>query len=248
VTSREPLGSMESGCTGCGAVNAPPMTWRRAEDLEGSDRGGVVSSARARAKEFRPSSSTTRWRHSWLGVPAPRGIPLAIELAASRLSSMSLDDLHGRLDQRFRLLTGWQPQRPAAPSRPWEPRAWSFDLLTEPEARPAATPFGLIDGSGFDLAGRRAVCAESGFESFDVADLLSSLVNKSLVTRRAHLRTFTALSITRNDSPVTSADQLVQIDGDAETARTRQLHAEHYLKFCLEIAPELEGPKQGTMV
>jgi tetratricopeptide (TPR) repeat protein len=43
-----------------------------------------------------------------------------------------------------------------------------------------------------------------------------------------------------------AADQLIQIGGEEQTIRSRQLHAEHYLALCLEAAPELEGPKQGA--
>jgi predicted ATPase len=241
VTSREPLGVDGERVYRVRSLSMPADDVERAEDLEGSDAVELFV-ARARAKD-----STFELNDTVAPLVASvcqrlDGIPLAIELAASRLSSMSLDDLHGRLDQRFRLLTGGSRNALPRQQTLGATVAWSFDLLTEPE-RDLLRRLSVFVG-GFDLQGAEAVCAESGFESFDVADLLSSLVNKSLVTaeRISTSLRYRLLETIRQYA----ADQLVQIDGDAETARTRQLHAEHYLKFCLEIAPELEGPKQGT--
>lgn len=170
------------------------------------------------------------------------GIPLAIELAASRLSSMSLDDLHDRLDQRFRLLTGGSRNALPRQQTLGATVAWSYDLLTEPE-RDLLRRLSVFVG-GFDLQGAEAVCAEGGIESFDVADLLSSLVNKSLVSaeRISTSLRFRLLETIRQYA----ADQLIQIGGESDATRTRELHAEHYLRISLEAALELEGPKQGV--
>jgi len=106
------------------------------------------------------------------------GIPLAIELAASRMASMTAREVRDRLDQRFRLLVG---------SRRGLQRhhtlrhavAWSYDLIGEAEKS-------LLDrcsvfAGGFDL---ESACAVAGFEGFDdlaVLDLLDALVRKSLL-------------------------------------------------------------------
>ena len=84
------------------------------------------------------------------------GIPLAIELAASRLSSMSLEDLHDRLDQRFRLLTGGSRNALPRQQTLGAMVAWSYDLLTEPE-REVLGRLSVFVG-GFNLQAAEAVC------------------------------------------------------------------------------------------
>ena len=106
-------------------------------------------------------------------------MPLAIELAAARLRSMSLAELHDRLDQRFRLLTGGSR---TALERQQTLRAtvgWSYSLLTGAEQLLLARLSVFADGFGLDAA--EAVCGFGGIDVLDVADLLGSLVDKSLV-------------------------------------------------------------------
>jgi len=241
VTSREPLGVDGERVYRVRSLSLPGDDVEGAGDLEGSDAVELFV-ARARAKD-----STFELNDTVAPLVASvcrrlDGIPLAIELAASRLSSMSLDDLHGRLDQRFRLLTGGSRNALPRQQTLGATVAWSYDLLTETE-RDLLRRLSVFVG-GFDLQGAEAVCAEGGFESFDVADLLSSLVNKSLVSaeRISTSLRYRLLETIRQYA----ADQLVQIGGEADTVRTRILHANHYLQFCLGIAPELEGARQGV--
>ncbi len=107
------------------------------------------------------------------------GMPLAIELAAARLRSMSLGELHGRLDQRFRLLTGGSR---TALERQQTLRAtvgWSYSLLTGAEQVLLGRLSVFAGGFGLDAA--EAVCGSGGLDVLDVAGLLGSLVDKSLV-------------------------------------------------------------------
>jgi non-specific serine/threonine protein kinase len=119
--------------------------------------------------------------------------------------------------------------------------AWSYDLLTEPE-RALLRRLSVFAG-GFDLQGAEAVCADDRIGSYDVPDLISSLVNKSLVTveRLSTSLRYRLLETIRQYA----AAELVGVGGEDEAARTRQLHADHYLRLCLMAAPELEGPRQG---
>jgi predicted ATPase len=107
------------------------------------------------------------------------GLPLAIELAAARLRSLSLAGLHDRLDQRFRLLTGGS--RTALPRQQTLHAAvdWSYSLLTGAEQLLLGRL--SVFAEGFDLDAAEAVCGFGDIEAFDVADLLGSLVDKSLV-------------------------------------------------------------------
>ena len=107
------------------------------------------------------------------------GMPLAIELAAARVPSMSLSDLCDRLDDRFALLTGGS--RTALP-RQQTLRAtveWSYSLLN-PADQTLLGRLSVFAGS-FDLAGTEAVCGFGDIAAFGVAGLLGSLVDKSLV-------------------------------------------------------------------
>ncbi len=106
------------------------------------------------------------------------GLPLAIELAAARLGSMSAIDLRERLVDRFRVLV--TPNR--GPKRHQTMRrtvAWSFDLLDLTE-RLVLLRVAVFAG-GFDLASGAAVCALDGVDEAALLDVLDSLVRKSLV-------------------------------------------------------------------
>jgi predicted ATPase/DNA-binding XRE family transcriptional regulator len=107
------------------------------------------------------------------------GIPLAIELAAARVNVLSPRELAQRLDERFRLLTSGD--RSALP-RHRTMRAlidWSYDLLSDDERRLFR---GLsIFAGGFPLEACAAVCGDGARDEIKVLDLLSSLVDKSLV-------------------------------------------------------------------
>ena len=106
-------------------------------------------------------------------------MPLAIELAAARLRSLSLADLHDRLDQRFRLLTGGSRTALARQQTLRATVEWSYSLLTGAEQLLLRRL--SVFAEGFDLDAAEAVCGFGDIEAFDVTDLLGSLVDKSLV-------------------------------------------------------------------
>ncbi len=106
------------------------------------------------------------------------GLPLAIELAAARVRSFAPIDLLARLDDRFRLLHGARTGSDRHDTLR-DTVDWSYQLLTESERvlfrRLAAF------GGDFDLRSTEAVCAGGVLEAADVVDLLSNLVDKSMV-------------------------------------------------------------------
>lgn len=107
------------------------------------------------------------------------GIPLAIELAAARVKVLSVEQISKRLDDRFRLLTGGA--RTALP-RQQTLRAlidWSYDLLTENE-RLLLRQLSVFVG-GWTLEAAEDICTGNGIESYEILDLLTQLINKSLV-------------------------------------------------------------------
>ena len=162
------------------------------------------------------------------------GIPLAIELAASRLLSMSVTEVRDHLDDRFRLLVGsrrglerHQTLRHAV--------QWSYDLLEDAEKR-LLTRCSVFAG-GFDLP---AVCAVAGSDDeFATLDLLDSLVRKSLlVPNRTSERTrFSMLETIREFAQ----EQLVAM-GDADD--TRNTHARYFADRETDIFTLWDGPRQ----
>jgi len=107
------------------------------------------------------------------------GIPLALELAAARTRSLSVEQINERLGDRFRLLTSGS--RTALP-RHQTLRAtldWSYDLLTEDE-RVVLRRLSVFPGS-FNVDAASAVASDAAIDGFAVIDLLSRLVERSLV-------------------------------------------------------------------
>ena len=169
------------------------------------------------------------------------GMPLAIELAAARLRSMSLAELSDRLDQRFRLLTGGSR---TALERQQTLRAtvgWSYSLLTGAE-RVLLARLSVFAG-GFDLAAAEAVCGSGDLDVLGVADLLGSLVDKSLVAAEpagTGLR-YRLLETIR----LFAAERLVEA-GDEQATAAAAAHYAHYLAVAETAAGYLTGPQQGT--
>jgi non-specific serine/threonine protein kinase len=167
------------------------------------------------------------------------GIPLAIELAAARLRSLSVNELEHRLNQRFRILTGGS--RTALP-RQQTLRAlidWSFDLLNAEEKTVFARLAAFV--GGWDLTAAEDVVSGGSIESWEVLDHLAALVDKSLV------QTDTVGGSTRyrllESVRDYAAEQLARL-GEDEAAATRRAHRDHYLALAEEAAPYLTGGEQ----
>jgi len=169
------------------------------------------------------------------------GMPLAIELAAARLRSMSLDELAGRLDQRFRLLTGGSR---TALERQQTLRAavgWSYSLLTAAE-QVLLGRLSVFAGS-FDLAAAEAVAGSGAVDALEVAGLLGSLVDKSLVVAEPG---GTALRYRLLETIRLFAAEHLAEAGGPEAAAARAAHCAHYLSVAETAAPGLAGPDLGS--
>jgi predicted ATPase len=240
ATSREPLGVEGEKIYRVRSMSLPSKDVDNFGDLEGSD---AVELFLARATSYDSTFTSDDAAAPIIASICRRldGIPLALELAASRLSSMSLEDLHERLDQRFRLLTGGSRNALPRQQTLGAMVAWSYDLLDERE-RGALRRLSVFVG-GFELKAAEYVCSNDLLESFDVADVISSLVNKSLVTGE---RTSTALRYRLLETIRQYAtDQLLQIDGEIVARQVRGRHAAYYFELCEGAKPFLEGPEQG---
>jgi predicted ATPase/class 3 adenylate cyclase len=169
------------------------------------------------------------------------GMPLAIELAAARLRSMSLTDLRDRLDQRFRLLTGGSR---TAMERQRTLRAmvdWSYSLLNTAEQlllrRLAVFP------ETFELAAAEAVCGFGDIEPIEVAALLGSLADKSLVVAEpvGSAVRYRLLETIRQFA----AERLAET-GEGEAAALATAHCDYFLSVAEAASAHLTGPDQGT--
>ena len=165
------------------------------------------------------------------------GIPLAIELAAARVRSLSVEEIDRRLDQRFRLLTGGS--RTALP-RHQTLRAlidWSYDLLQDPERR-LLQRLSVFVG-GWTLEGAEAVCAGGIVDKGEILDLLTSLIDKNLVVADqsdSHLR-YRLLETVRQYAQ----DRLGE-GGDGDELLER--HLDCFLALAEELEPKLLGAEQ----
>ncbi len=165
------------------------------------------------------------------------GIPLAIELAAARIKVLSADQIAARLDDSFRLLTGGS--RTGLP-RQQTLRAtmdWSYDLLSDQE-RAVLRRLSVFAG-GWTLEAAEAVCAGEGVEAADVLDLITQLVNKSLVvaeTQAGEAR-YRLLETVRQYGRTRLAEA-----GEATGVAIR--HRDWYLQLAERAEPEFFGPGQ----
>jgi predicted ATPase/class 3 adenylate cyclase/DNA-binding CsgD family transcriptional regulator len=169
------------------------------------------------------------------------GIPLALELAAARLGSLSVPEISSRLDQRFRLLTGGS--RTALP-RHQTLRAlidWSYDMLN-PEEQSVLDRLSVFAG-GWTLEAAQAVTRGGGTGEWVVLDHLGALVGKSLVqaedmngsTRYRLLETVRQYA----------AERLAGRPG-SELDETCAAHRDHYLALVETAGTHLRGPDEAV--
>ena len=161
------------------------------------------------------------------------GLPLALELAAARLTTMSLEELDQRLDDRFRLLT----RRRGAVARQQSLRttvSWSYDLLSA-EEQVFFDRLSVFAG-GFDLDAALAVCAEG--LAGDPEALLASLVDKSLLTvQRGATTRFLMLETLRQFGE----ERLVE---RGESLIVRRRHLDHFLRWIERANAGVTGPDE----
>ncbi len=169
------------------------------------------------------------------------GIPLALELAAARLGSLSVAEISSRLDQRFRLLTGGS--RTALP-RHQTLRAlidWSYDLLN-PGEQLVLDRLSVFAG-GWTLEAAEAVTSAGGSGGWQVLDHLAALVGKSLVQadETDGSTRYRLLETVRHYA----AERLAR-QADGELNGTRAAHRDHYLGLVETADRHLRGPDEAV--
>ena len=199
-------------------------------DAEAADAVDAVDAVRLFIERARGAEPDFRLDAGDLSVVAEicrrlDGIPLAIELAAARVVSMSPAEIAGLLDERFRLLTGG---RRTAVERHQTLRAtvdWSYSLL-QPTERAVFDRLGVFPAS-FDAAAARAVTQGDGVEDWDVRDALTGLVNKSMINTASGATGSTRYQLLETMRQY-SRERLDQT-GDADPRR--RAHAEYYAQL-----------------
>jgi predicted ATPase/class 3 adenylate cyclase len=177
ATSREPL-----NVPGEISWRVPSLSLPEEADRPATDGSEAVALFVERARAADPSFSLTPDTLAVVTTISRRldGLPLAIELAAARVRALSVEEIAARLHDRFALLTGGA--RTALPrQRTLEAAvAWSYELLDENERRLFAR-LSVFAGS-FDLGAVEAVCSADPIQPEQILDLLTRLVDKSLVS------------------------------------------------------------------
>jgi len=214
---------------------------KQPQTVEGLSQYEAVTLFIERAQAVQPSFAVTT-----ANAPAMAqvcfhldGIPLAIELAAARVRSLAVEEINTRLDNRFRLLTSGS--RTALP-RQQTLRAlidWSYDLLTEPE-KALLCRLSVFAG-GWTLSAAEVVCVGVPVEDWEVLDLLTGLVDKSLVVYEEGVDRqgrFRLLETVRQ-----YAGDRLQESGTSEEGHGRA--ASWFLALAEEAEPQMIGPEQA---
>ncbi|OPE46167.1 LuxR family transcriptional regulator, partial [Mycobacterium intermedium] len=227
TTSREPLGVPGELC------------WR-VPSLPLADE--AIELFRDRARRVRTDFVVGEHNYAQIAEICTRldGMPLAIELAAARVRSLSLHQIVDSLHDRFRLLTGGAR---TAVRRQQTLRAsvdWSHALLTEPE-RVLFRRLAVFAG-GFDFDAAQAVGAADDAESYQLLDQLGLLVDKSLVVTDD---SGTEMRYRMLETVRQYAQEKLGESGEADEVRTR--HRDFYVNAAVDLASQQEAGAERLM-
>jgi predicted ATPase len=238
ATSREPLGLDAETVFPVPPMGIPPQDAVSGETLRAFDGTRLFL---ARAERAVPGLAVSPSDARAVARLCARldGLPLAIELAASRLKVLSVAEIDERLADRFRLLR--RAGTAHMPERQRTLRAaigWSYELLDEPERRLFRRLSVFAVGFGPDAV--EAVCAGDGLDEEEVLDLIAGLVDKSLVVRgeQAGRAQHRLLDSVRDFA----AERCAQHD---DPDRLRARHFGHFLALATRADEELRGPGQA---
>jgi predicted ATPase len=192
-----------------------------------------------RAKLLRPDFALTTENASSVASICARldGMPLAIELAAPRLRSMSVEELNQHLAQRFALLTDGSPTALPRHRTLRSTIDWSYDLLTDVEQ--AMLRRLSVFAGGWTLGTAEEGCSGDGVERADTIDLLASLADKNLVGIEEHDETtrYRMLETIRQYA-------LDRLREAGEEVEWRNRHFQCLLAFADASVEPMRGPQQ----
>jgi predicted ATPase len=240
ATSREPLGVAGEISWPVPPLSLPDPNGRQnAEDLL---RFSAVRLFVERARAASPGFSLIEENASAVAALCARldGMPLAIELAASRVTVLSSRQILERLDDRFRLLRGGRTSvlRHRTLGATVD---WSHDLVSDAE-KILFRRLSAFAG-GWTLEAAEEICVGGGIEEYEVLELLSSLVDKSLVLT-SHGEGGGEARYRMLQSIRQYAAERLGESGEAEAVGRR--HAGFFLSLAEEAEPALAGPEQAV--
>lgn len=240
ATSRQRLGLQGEHVLAVPPLAVPPMT-AEGENAEAPlTRYEAVTLLADRAAASAPDFRVTRHNHGVVAQLCGRldGVPLAIELAAVRLGTLSVEEILDRLDDRFRLLADRSSQNTPRHHRTLGGVVgWSHDLCTEHE-RLLWARLSVFSG-GFDLEAAEAVCSGAGIDRHDVIDVLTGLAHKSIlvVGSRSGRTRYSLLETIRQYGRQRLADL-------GQDGAVRRRHRDHYRSTVARAAADWCGPRE----
>lgn len=243
ATSREPLGLVGEVAWRVPSLSVPePKRVRQLVDhfTAGLMQYDAVRLFMARAQASNPGFELTMENAAAIIDICRRldGIALALELAAARLKVLSVQEIAERLNDRFKLLTGGSR---GAPTRQTTLRAaleWSYDLLSDPE-KLMLRRISIFVGP-FTLAAAEYVTEGRGIEEGESLDLVSKLVDKSLV--RAEVGAGGKVRYSLLESTREFARELLSMSGEHELIAER--HADYYVEIARQARALMFGPEE----
>ncbi|CAN5657199.1 LuxR family transcriptional regulator [soil metagenome] len=237
ATSREAF-----GMTGEVAWPVPPLSLpdlRRLPDIESLPRNESAHLFVERTAAVKPSFALTERNAAAVAQVCYRldGIPLAIELAAARTKVLSVEEIADRLDDCFVLLSAGSRMAMPRHQTLHATMDWSHELLGR-EERALFRRLSVFAG-GLSLKAAESVYAGEDLERAEVLELLSHLVDKSLVVARdvdGETR-YRLLETVRQYGRE-------KLDASGEEAEVRRRHADFYVALAEKAEPELKGARQ----
>lgn len=239
ATSRESLGIGGEALLRVSPLSVPDRTHSETQSLAGYES---VSLFAERALRAVPDFELTNENSEDVAEICRQldGMPLALELATARLRTLSIQDLSSRLTRRYQVLTGGSR---AAPERHKTLRLcvdWSYDQCTR-EEQTLWRRISVFAG-GFELDAVEATCDFGGLSSkFTVLDLLTALLDKSIVTRVPTL----ANDVTRFHLLETLREYgMERLEDEHELEVLQVRHADWCRHLVVQSAEQLVGPNQ----
>jgi non-specific serine/threonine protein kinase len=236
ATSREPLGVAAEHVHALSTLRVPAGPQERTAAAVGGIE--AVQLFLERARQVQPGFALVDENAPVVAEICQRldGIPLAIELAAARVRMLSVEEIRTKLADRFRLLTGGSRTAGARHQTLRATIQWSYDQLVDAE-KDFYRSLAVFRG-GWSLGTAAAVCMEQGDE-FEVLDLLTRLVDKSLVMveRAGNTSRYRFLETVHQYA----AERLGEAD-DRDAVRER--HMTYFLALAETAEKRLGGPDQ----
>ncbi len=237
ATSREPLNVIDESVWLVPSLGVPDLTSSVSQVAESE----AVQLFMARATEALPDFNFDEHNASTIAQICRRldGIPLAIELAAARVKLLDVVQIAARLDDALQLLT--RGQHTAVPRHQTLRAAldWSYQLL-QPRERLVFQGLAVFAG-GCTLDDVEAVCADEQLPATDMLDLVSDLVDKSLITIAERVPGVAVRY--RLLEPIRQYALGLLRETQAETA-LRDRHLAHFVAFAEQAEAQLKGTDQ----